>query len=100
MFKENALRTAISLTEGMKHVQVTKMLSTGGDQVASGKIFQPVFLGETFEQFYRFGLDSIDGAEMRIALGDVDRTQLTGPSVEVLEQSTVNILQIWEVVRR
>jgi hypothetical protein len=100
VFEQDALRTAIAFAEGMNHVEVAEQFCAGVDQVGPVKVLKPVCIGEHFEQFVGFGLDAAGDAEVRVVLGDVDGTQLSGPIVEVGKEPAMDRLQVGQAVGR
>lgn len=100
MFKHQPLGTTVSFAEGVQHIDVAVILSHGGDQISAFVVLKPTILRQSGEYFVGLGFNAGNGAKAGIVFADVHGADLASPIIDVLEQVTVQTLQVSEGVWR
>ena len=95
---ESALRSAVPFAKGMNRVDLGEVV---GEAIHDDVAFEPleiVLLRQAVQDVGEIGLDVLRKCEEAVAPADRDRPDLAGPRVDVLEDPTVDLLEMVDVV--
>jgi len=83
LLKQKPLGTAITLAERMNDVQVTVIFSNRFYQSITLKPLQPVSICQGVEGLVGLRFDSGNITKTRITFGDINRSDLSGPIIQI-----------------
>ena len=78
----------------MQHIDITVILSHGGDQVSPFVVLKPTILGEPRKNFLGFRFNTGNSTKAGVVFGDVHGADFASPVIDVLEQVAVQALEI------